>query len=138
MLQTSPERHWSSLVQAPQVPVSTTQTGVLPVQSELWLAEHSLQLPARAPAVLQTGADAEQSALLSHAPQVWLVVLQMGVVPEQSELSSHWPQAPELVQTWPAAHWPSLEQAVQVWSAVLQTGVRGVSEQSAPVTQSTH
>jgi hypothetical protein len=138
--------HWAFETHATQVPDPVSQTGVLPLQRVVLLAEqtphapegwqagsappHSLS-PAQARQTCadgsQIGADGVvQSLSARQATQVPLVVSQSGVVPVQADalVDEHWPQAPDGSQAGvDPPHSPSPAQARQAWVAVLQTGV---------------
>lgn len=93
------EGHCKLAVQ-PQSPVVRLHTGLLPVQSEPFVAEHCAQAPdprhaGDAGDVQERGAPEPLSPLqAAHAP---VVVSQVGVVPEHWPLllAEHWPHAPE-------------------------------------------
>ena len=146
--------HSALLMQFTQVPVGTSQAGVVPVQRLVLVAE---QMP-HAPDGWQAGvAPLPQSPSPPQARQVWLDPSQIGVLPLQSALArqrthlpaavshsgvapehcvlllaEHWPQAPEPWQAGVAPpHSLSPEQARQVWRAKSHTGVDPLQSASA-------
>jgi hypothetical protein len=137
--------HWAFDVHGTQVAVGESHTGVAPLQSVAFVAEHWPQAPPgwqagvdppHSPSppqarqvcvvVLQIGVDPPHCAFDVHGTQVPVVAKQTGVAPPQREafVAEHWPQAPP---GWQAGvdppHSPSPPQARQVWVVVLQIGV---------------
>jgi hypothetical protein len=138
--------HWAFDTQATQRPAAVSQTGVVPVQRVVLLAEQTPQAPdgsqagfmpphSLSPAqprqtcvvLSQIGAcGLPQSASARQATQLPAATLHTGVAPLQAAvlLAEHWPQAPV---GWQAGvdppHSPSPAQARQACVAVLQTGV---------------
>jgi hypothetical protein len=144
-------------MQLTQVPLGTSQAGVVPVHLLVLVPE---QMP-QAPEAWQAGVAPLQSPSPPQLRQVWAPLSQTGVVPLQSALArqrthlprgasqsgvapvhwtllfaEHWPQAPEDWQAGAAPpHSLSPLQARQVWKAKSQTGA--VPEQSASARQRT-
>jgi len=81
----------SALARLTQVPLGTSQAGMLPVQRILLVAE---QIP-QAPDGWQAGvAPVPQSPSPPQPRQVCVLPSQTGVVPEQSALARQWTQDP--------------------------------------------
>jgi hypothetical protein len=114
--------------QATQALVEVSQTGVGAAQLALVVQPvHALWL--------QNGAEVGHWVLSVHAAQKPPEVTQCGVLPEQFEsLAQPAAQAPEAMQTLPAAHWVLFAQATQAWLVVSQWGLVAVV-QSALVEQ---
>jgi len=137
--------HWASLRQATQVPETVRQSGVPPVHSVVFVAEHWPQVPdawqagvdpPHSLSLLQPrqvwkvpshlGAAAGQSASARHVTHVPLDAWQSGFVPVHSVVfvAEHWPHAPEPWQAGVAPpHSLSPAQARQTCADTLQTGV---------------
>jgi hypothetical protein len=79
-----------SVLSHPQMASVVKHCGLLPVQSEELVVEHSAQDPASVPAVWHAGLVASvQSASAAQGWHVCVLSWQTGVVPEQLVLSRH-------------------------------------------------
>jgi hypothetical protein len=79
--------------QVTHVALAVWQSGVVPVQAVVFVAEHW----AHAPDAWQAGVAPPHSASLAQARHAWVAVLQTGVVPAQVALETQGTQVPVVV-----------------------------------------